>query len=310
MKWSWFKLHHDLPGDIKLRKFTPQEKWAWVCLLCLASQSGERGFILGDDEDIADFCEFNSTQDWLYFKDKLIVKGMLEPLGSGKIYVTHWEERQYKKPSDRPDAVRERVQRHREQKKNAQETPCNAPETPCNVQRRGEEIRGDKKREESKNQEKGAKPPSFFELFQETFNADKPSKWARLVVMNAKRKQLARQLAKECGGEKKAIEVLKGALRAANLEAWYQSKDLTFENFASNGKIIQLYEKQVEASGDMGQQIAQDSIGIELTRLGMSGLLPESWGSKFGCSLVSDLSAEQAGQYLSWLRQQEVSHAA
>jgi hypothetical protein len=111
-------------------------------------------------------------------------------------------------------------------------------------------------------------------------------------------------------GEVKAIEVLRGALRAASLDSWYPGKNLSLENFASNGKIIQLYEKQVEASGDMGQQIAQDSIGIELTRLGMSGLLPESWGSKFGCSLVSDLSAEQAGQYLSWLRQQEVSHAA
>jgi hypothetical protein len=172
------------------------------------------------------------------------------------------------------------------------------------------EVRDQILEEESKKQEKGAKAPTYCELFHETFNSGKPTKWAKLVVMNPKRKAIARQLAKDCGSEKKAIEVLQGALRAANLNEWYQSKDLTFDNFASNGKIIQLYEKQVEATGDLGQQIAQDSIGVELDRLHMNGILPEQWGAEFGCSLVSELSASQAGRYLNWLRQQEVSHAA
>lgn len=138
MSYTWFKLHHDMPDDIKLRRFTPQEKWAWVALLCLASKSKERGQIEAQDEDIAEYCEFNSTQDWLYYRDKLIAKGMLEIDGSGRLTVLHWGDRQYDKPSDKPEAVKARVTRHREKKKaakNIDETPCNAlqPESNADV---------------------------------------------------------------------------------------------------------------------------------------------------------------------------------
>lgn len=141
MAITWFKLDHDLPNDIKLRRFSINEKWAWVVLLCIASKSSPRGIINADDEDISDFCEFSTTQDWLYFRDKLITKGMAEIREDGNLHILHWEDRQYAKPSDRPDAVRERVRRSREKKKesrsNASETRCNALQTPvkrdCNA---------------------------------------------------------------------------------------------------------------------------------------------------------------------------------
>lgn len=131
---TWFKLHHDLPDDIKLRRFNPQEKWAWVVLLCIASKARIRGVIEADDEDIAEYCEFNTKQDWLYYRDKLIAKGMLEVGPDGNLHILHWEDRQYEKPSDRPVAIRDRVRRYREKKrleqKAASETPCNALQTP------------------------------------------------------------------------------------------------------------------------------------------------------------------------------------
>jgi len=134
MSYTWFKLHHDLPDDIKLRKFTPQEKWAWVALLCLASKATpERGVVDAEDADIADYCEFNSTQDWLYYRDKLISKGMLEISPFGKLLILHWEDRQYQKPSDAPNAVKTRVKKHRERKKQSSETPCNALHSICNA---------------------------------------------------------------------------------------------------------------------------------------------------------------------------------
>lgn len=112
MGMAWLKLHHDIIHDIKLRRFTAQEKWAWIVLLVLASESGDRGIITADDEDIADFCEFNSKQDWLYFRDKLISKGMLEhQLGGLKLL--NWEKRQHIKPSDKPEATRERKRKQR-----------------------------------------------------------------------------------------------------------------------------------------------------------------------------------------------------
>lgn len=112
MSMEWLKLHHDIIHDIKLRRFSPQEKWAWVVLLVLASEGSDRGVITADDEDIADVCEFNSTQDWLYFRDKLISKGLAEP-SIGGLKIVNWEKRQYAKPSDKPEASKERKRRQR-----------------------------------------------------------------------------------------------------------------------------------------------------------------------------------------------------
>jgi hypothetical protein len=116
MSMTWLKLHHDIIHDIKLRRFTPQEKWAWVIILVLASENSDRGRIEADDEDLADICEFNSTQDWLYFKDKLRAKGMIEQV-PGSLKVTNWEKRQYSSPSDKPEATRERKRKQRAKQK-------------------------------------------------------------------------------------------------------------------------------------------------------------------------------------------------
>jgi len=110
---SWLKLHHEVIHDIKLRRFTAQEKWAWIVLLVLASESSDRGIIAADDDDIADACGFTSTQDWLYYRDKLIVKGMLDLTISG-VKIANWDKRQYDKPSDKPEATKERKRKQRE----------------------------------------------------------------------------------------------------------------------------------------------------------------------------------------------------
>jgi hypothetical protein len=60
---KWFRLYHDLPSDRKLRKFSGQEKWAWVCLLCFASQSDIRGQVVGEDDEIlAEDCGFSDRK--------------------------------------------------------------------------------------------------------------------------------------------------------------------------------------------------------------------------------------------------------
>lgn len=160
MTMTWFKLHHEVIDDIKIRRFSAQEKWAWVVLLCLASKSNERGTIQADNDDLADYCEFNCTQDWLYYRDKLIAKGMLEINEFGSLTIVHWNERQAKKPSDDPARVKERVTKSRAKKKTqaasqSQEavTTCIAlqPESNATVtpQIRSEEIRRDQKRSEN-----------------------------------------------------------------------------------------------------------------------------------------------------------------
>jgi hypothetical protein len=114
---KWFRLYHDLPSDRKLRRFTVQQKWAWIVLLCLASDSAPRGVIVGEDEDdIADYCGFESTQDYQYFLDKLRQRGMIEPIPNG-IKISKWDERQFES-----DSSSARVARHRAAKNNAPET--------------------------------------------------------------------------------------------------------------------------------------------------------------------------------------------
>ena len=117
MSMTWFKLHHEIIDDIKIRRFTPQEKWAWIVLLSLASKSSDRGMVDADNDDLADYCEFNCTQDWLYYRDKLIAKGMLEINAFGSLTITHWIDRQSKKPSDDPARIKDRVTKSRAKKK-------------------------------------------------------------------------------------------------------------------------------------------------------------------------------------------------
>ena len=155
MAITWFKLHHDLPGHYKLRKLSPQQKWAWVTLLCLASSSKERGTVsLKDQESLADYCDFECLQDFQFFLDKLRQKGLIEPIEGG-IKICSWEERQYDKPSDRPKSVKERVAKHRAKKKaeklekdNVTVTPCNAKERDVTPEKRPVTDRLEETREE------------------------------------------------------------------------------------------------------------------------------------------------------------------
>jgi hypothetical protein len=175
MAMSWFRLYHDLPNDRKLRKFSHQQKWAWVVLLCLASESKIRGTILiQDEEDLADYCGFETTQDFLFFVDKLRQKEMIEPVEGG-IKIVHWEDRQYQRKSDRPEAVKARVSKHRAKKKelkskqsNPDETPCNALQTPCNSQIRSDQTQIRTDPEEEKTTEPKKKLSTSFADFDES----------------------------------------------------------------------------------------------------------------------------------------------
>jgi hypothetical protein len=109
---QWFRLYHDLPHDRKLQRFSVAQKWAWVVLLCMASESKERGKIIEDEQDVADYCGFDSLQDYQFFIDKLRQKGMIEAI-TGGLQIVNWEARQYTKPSDQPAAARERKRRQR-----------------------------------------------------------------------------------------------------------------------------------------------------------------------------------------------------
>lgn len=136
---EWLKLFHHLPEDRKLLSFSISQKWAWVCLLCAASQGGERGAVVDDQDDMAAYCGFPNVQDYQFFLDKLRKKGMIEPI-SGGFKIHNWEKRQYVQPSDTSEATRERKRKQRAKSKESSEemsrdvTPMSRDVTPMSRQ--------------------------------------------------------------------------------------------------------------------------------------------------------------------------------
>jgi hypothetical protein len=90
MSITWLKLDHNIITDVKLRRFNSKEKWAWITLLCLASQNeDDRGVVKDELEDIADLCDYGK-QDFQYLLDKFKTKGMIE-FSAGQIKIINWE---------------------------------------------------------------------------------------------------------------------------------------------------------------------------------------------------------------------------
>lgn len=210
MAMTWFKLHHELPGDYKLSKFSSQQKWAWIVLLCLASSSKERGTIpTTDEEGIAEHCDFDSLQDFQFFVDKLRQKGMIEPVEGG-IKITNWADRQKVKPSDEPEAVKARVDKHRGKDgvESGLVTPCNALQVPCNAQTRSEETRKEEKRLEKKRVDP-------VEEFRNVYNQWKPKTWIGAREMGGDRSTLVKKWIK-AHGRAEALDRLEAALRWIN----------------------------------------------------------------------------------------------
>jgi len=125
-RMDWFRLYSEIRRDPKIRRLTPEERWLWVAVLCIASDSPKRGYLLISDDfpyeaiDIADEAALpvDVTEKGL---DKLIRFGLLERDENGTYYVPKWDERQYDNPSDTPEATRERKRRSRERKKSEQD---------------------------------------------------------------------------------------------------------------------------------------------------------------------------------------------
>lgn len=153
-KMTWFKLHSEFRNDPKIKRLPVAERYAFIILLCLASESETRGVIAGlDDDDIAFELEMQ-PEDWRTLKAKFKVKGFID-FSQDEILIRNWDKRQYDKPSDHPEATkqRKRLQRERDKLAKAQDvTPCHADVTPMSRGRQ-EEIRSDQIRSDQIKQD-------------------------------------------------------------------------------------------------------------------------------------------------------------
>ncbi len=117
MSYPWFRAYSEMLHDPKLKRMTPAQRWVWVGLLCLASDSEDRGVLeLApgvayelDDLALAMDVDAETVDTCLGHAAEL---GMLRRDGT-KLIVVNWDKRQYDNPSDTPEQTRERQRKHR-----------------------------------------------------------------------------------------------------------------------------------------------------------------------------------------------------
>ena len=112
---QWFRFYHEFIDDTKVMMMSDSDQLLWVKTLCLASASKERGAILMTDEEVC-FKLRISLEQWKHAIDKFRAKGMIEHCKSG-YKITKWEGRQYKAPSDFPEATKARKRKQRAKEK-------------------------------------------------------------------------------------------------------------------------------------------------------------------------------------------------
>lgn len=145
MRLSWFRVYHEARTDNKLRALSDAQHRVWFQLMCLASEQAERGDICDYDDELLAIEVAGGDVDLLKATVAMLVRLRIVQADEHCLRVVNFVKRQYDKPSDTPEQVRERVTRHRETRCNADETRENA----CNAQIREEKIRVEESREDS-----------------------------------------------------------------------------------------------------------------------------------------------------------------
>lgn len=147
MKLAWFRVYHEARNDAKLRSLTDAQHRLWFNLLCLASEQAERGTIVVDDYDLLSLEVAGGDDALLQATLDRLVKLRIVEVDDDIIYFINFLNRQYDKPSDMPEATRDRKRKERDRKAQDNDvTPLSHPVTP--VTPRGRREEGEEKKEE------------------------------------------------------------------------------------------------------------------------------------------------------------------
>jgi len=126
-KMPWFRLYTEIRTDPKMQALSDLEFRAWLNILCLSAESKVRGVIC-IEEGLAYPVEglaralFISIEELTSCFNKFQKLRMIDVDQDGIIAVIHFDDRQYEKPSDKPEEVLKRVRKHRVTKSNADVT--------------------------------------------------------------------------------------------------------------------------------------------------------------------------------------------
>lgn len=126
-KMPWLKLYTEIRTDPKMQALNDLEFRTWLNILCLSAESKVRGVIC-IEEGLAYPVEglartlFISPEELTSCFNKFQKLRMIDVDQDGIIVVIHFDDRQYEKPSDKPEEVAKRVRKHRVTKSNADVT--------------------------------------------------------------------------------------------------------------------------------------------------------------------------------------------
>lgn len=129
MPLPWIKLWLESLDDPKLTRLSLAERGAWWGLMGLAGKCEAGGKITSggqglDIDEIADALHIKAGEDRQALESmiaKMEKRGSLQWNEGHTLMVVHYEERQRIPPSARPEAVAERVRKHREHRKETDE---------------------------------------------------------------------------------------------------------------------------------------------------------------------------------------------
>lgn len=133
----WFKMHNDARTDRKLASLSDAEFRVWFNLLCMASDSTERGKVIYEDIELLAIEVGGGDTELVQRTVERLVKLRIVQDCDGEILFISWESRQYEKPSDAPEETRKRKaeqrKREKEIRQNSDSGNMSRPVTPCHA---------------------------------------------------------------------------------------------------------------------------------------------------------------------------------
>ena len=186
-KMPWFRMYTEIKSDPKLRRLDHAARWLWVTILCLASESPERGKLLISEGLPYNVAEIAREADLPEQDVETYLAQMESPLNmvtwdGETLEVTNWEKRQF--TSDNSTA---RVQRYREKQKQEDET---FPKRSGNALDTDTETETEKDKESSQNTPPPVSPKEVVTLWNEICSPPLPK--AQKLTSTRRQKILTR----------------------------------------------------------------------------------------------------------------------
>lgn len=135
----WFKMHCEARTDAKLQILTDKQFRYWFNLLCYAAERQTRGVISDYDIPLLAIEVAGGDEEGLKETLSILEKLKIISIKENEITFINFNKRQYEKPSDQPNAVKERVRKHRAKKDSTNFDDV----TPCNAKNRSDQNRSD-----------------------------------------------------------------------------------------------------------------------------------------------------------------------